>query len=186
MGMATTEMVWQGLARTLHGFILRRVRDPHVAEDVLQDVFVKVHQGLPLLRDEERLEAWIYRIARNTITDLYRSRHIEVEATDTLPVQEPSADATAELAACVHGLVDSLPNPYREAILHAELGDLTQRELAERLGLSLSGAKSRVQRGRAKLKELLLACCEVELDASGRIADYTPRARRGCSACPGG
>ena len=84
-------------------------------------------------------------------------------------------DAAAALAACLTPLVRSLPEPYREALLLTDIGGLTQAEAARRLGISASGMKSRVQRGRAKLKAALLGCCEIELDRRGTVLDYRPR-----------
>jgi RNA polymerase sigma-70 factor (ECF subfamily) len=78
-------------------------------------------------------------------------------------------------------MIDRLPDPYRQALTLTELEGRTQRELADALGLSLSGAKSRVQRGREQLKELILACCHVEVDRRGGVVDYEPR--RECSGC---
>jgi RNA polymerase sigma-70 factor (ECF subfamily) len=76
-------------------------------------------------------------------------------------------------------MVTALPGPYREALLLTEYAGLTQQELAVRAGISLSGAKSRVQRGRERLKQLLLDCCHVELDRRGGIIDYRPN----CAGC---
>jgi len=80
----------------------------------------------------------------------------------------------AELAPCIRALVSRLPAADREALELTDLGDLTQAELAGRLGISASGARSRVQRARARLKDAVLACCEVYLDAAGAVADYAP------------
>jgi RNA polymerase sigma-70 factor (ECF subfamily) len=80
-------------------------------------------------------------------------------------------------------MIYSLPEPYRDAVVLTELEGLTQRELANRLGISLSGAKSRVQRGRAQLKQMLDECCTFEFDRRGKVIDCTPRAKTGCDEC---
>ena len=82
----------------------------------------------------------------------------------------------------IRGAVAGLPEPYREALLLTEYEGLTQQQLAERVGISLSGAKSRVQRGREKLKQILLDCCHVELDRRGGIIDYQGQ----CDCCANG
>ncbi len=87
----------------------------------------------------------------------------------------PCRSASADLSRCMMLLLEELPDPYGEAVMLAELGTLSQKELSRRMGISFSGMKSRVQRGRDRLKALLLACCEVERDARGGIVDYTPR-----------
>lgn len=170
----TTEQAWTEFRDGLRGFLLRRVGDPDVADDLLQDVFIKVHTQLAGLRDPGRLQPWMYRVARNAVADHFRARRDAAPLSDGLPAPERERDAVAELAPCIRALVTRLPAPDREALELTDLGDLTQIELARRLGISPSGAKSRVQRARARLKDAILACCKVYLDAAGGVADYVP------------
>lgn len=180
----STDAVWAAFAEPVRRFIRRRVRDDADADDVLQIVFSKIHAGLGGLADTERLPAWIFRIARNAVIDHIRVRALGpavVDLPDDVPdVQEPRS-AVEELADCVRPLINRLPEPYRHALTVTEIEGRTQRELADSLGLSLSGAKSRVQRGREQLKTALLACCHVQFDRHGRVIDYEPRP--GCSVC---
>ena len=123
---------------------------------------------------EDELPAWVFAAARNAVIDHYRARRPAdaLPAELAAPGEEGGRAAVAELAACLKPLVAALPPRYRDAVLLSELGGLTQNDAAQRLGLSLSGAKSRVQRGRRMLQEKLLACCRVELDHRGAIVDY--------------
>ncbi len=183
----STDAIWAAFAEPVRHFIRRRVRDDADADDILQIVFAKIHAGLGGLADTERLPAWIFRIARNAVIDHVR-RHasgpVVVELPDDVAdVQEP-VSAVEELADCVRPLINRLPEPYRHALTMTDIEGRTQRELADSLGLSLSGAKSRVQRGREQLKSSLLACCHVERDGRGRVVDYEPRP--GCSVCSSG
>jgi len=170
----STEIVWEHFSARLLSFIHRRVEDLPTAEDLLQEVFLRIHTRMETLKDESRLESWVYQIARNVILDHYRRRR------DTVPVSDelPGADATMEtdpadvLASSMREMVDALPEPYREALILTEFEGLTQAELAKTLGISSSGAKSRVQRARQKIKDELLACCHFEFDRSGRVIDY--------------
>ena len=173
----TTEDIWNEFSRRLRAFTLSRVSDPDDADDILQDVFVKLHTRIDTLRDEDRLAAWLYQIARNTIADHYRARGQTIAVPDTLAVEdEPfESDASGRIAASLKTMVAGLPDRYREAVTLSELEGLPQHEVARRLGLSLSGAKSRVQRGRGMLREALLDCCHFEFDREGRMIDYTPR-----------
>jgi RNA polymerase sigma-70 factor (ECF subfamily) len=90
-------------------------------------------------------------------------------------------DPEARLALSLKETVLALPEPHRQALLLTEYEGLNQRELAERLGISFSGAKSRVQRARQKLRSVLQECCHCELDRRGRVVDYYPRCC-GCAA----
>jgi RNA polymerase sigma-70 factor, ECF subfamily len=182
----TTERVWETFHVPLQQFIRRRVSDDATAEDLLQDVFLDIHQHIDTLRDVKKLESWIYQVTRHAIIDYYRSKR----ATTTLDVPEalqlyeelPDEDVVTELLPSVRAMVLSLPEQDRQALILTEYQGLTQKELAERLGLSLSGAKSRVQRAREKLKQQLLACCHFELDRRGHVIDYQPR----CACCATG
>jgi RNA polymerase sigma-70 factor (ECF subfamily) len=162
------------------------VADDADAEDILQDVFVKVQRGLGSLRSADKTEAWVYQIARNAITDHYRTRRPTEDLPRDLPQPEDATgeEGRAALLAAFRRMIDALPEPYREAVRLVELDGLTQRELAARLGISHSGAKSRVQRGRTLLKDMLLECCRIELDRRGGIVDCQPRNQGDCSECP--
>jgi RNA polymerase sigma-70 factor (ECF subfamily) len=109
---------------------------------------------------------------------------------DELPddLAQPPEDFTDEaekaaLLASFRRMITELPEPYREAVQLTELEGLTQQELATRLGISLSGAKSRVQRGRAMLKDMLLECCRFEFDRRGGIVGCEPRKKAACKEC---
>ena len=181
-----TEHAWYALHEPLRAFFRKRVRDEETVEDLLQDVFLRIHTHTDTLREEDRLESWIYQIARNRVTDYYRRQKpvvsLEEAETDTLLEEMPEEDVQAELAPSVAAMVNALPEPYREALYLTEYQGLSQRDLATRLGLSFSGAKSRVQRAREKLKQLLLDCCHFEFDRLGRVIDYQPR----CACCAAG
>ena len=155
--------------------------DDAEAEDLLQEVFIRVHYHLCCLPPPEKMDSWIYQIARNLVIDHYRRRRLTLELPPDLADDTgfAEADRQAELALSLRGLVEQLPEPYREALLLTEFQGLSQVELAGRLGLSVSAAKSRVQHARGKLREMLLACCHIELDRRGKVIDYYER----CCSC---
>jgi RNA polymerase sigma-70 factor (ECF subfamily) len=182
--VTTTEQAWEAFHIPLQQFIRRRVADEATAEDILQEVFLKIHQHGASLKDAKRLESWIYQITRNLIIDYYRSQRQTMTSLNTvaefdLPEELPADDIVSELLPCVRAMVLALPDQDQQALVLTEYQGLTQKELGKRLGLSFSGAKSRVQRAREKLKQELLACCHVELDRRGHILDYQPR----CDCC---
>lgn len=182
--MKTSADIWQQYHSNLRAFIRRRVSDDAVAEDILQEVFLKMHAGLPSLKSVAKLQSWLYQIARNAVIDHYRSRKPSVAIPESLAQAEsdPGEKAVEELSDCLQPMIRQLPDLYREAIILSELKGLTQREVAELQGISVSGAKSRVQRGRALLKEMIAECCQLEFDHKGRLSDYQ-RKGKGCDAC---
>jgi RNA polymerase sigma-70 factor (ECF subfamily) len=172
--------LWQDAALRLRPFLARRV-PPADVEDVLQDVFVRLQRGLPGLRDEERFTSWLFQIARNSVVEHHRSRARHplpnAPADDDRPAEPADDDreVSRSLSACVSLFVARLPSPYREAVTLIELESLTVREAAELASVSMSAMKSRVQRGRAQLRRMFDECCEIALDARGKVSDYTRR-----------
>jgi RNA polymerase sigma-70 factor (ECF subfamily) len=159
----TAEILWKESSAKLGQFIRSRVEDPATAEDILQEVFLKLQGRLDELDDPAKAQGWLFLVARNAVIDHYRTRKKTTALTDSLPAEPPTVNAEMEeLHAAFHRLIDQLPARYREALVLTEFEGLTQEQLAKRLGISVSGAKSRVQRARAQLKELLLDCCRQE------------------------
>jgi RNA polymerase sigma-70 factor, ECF subfamily len=187
--METMRAVWSDLGERVRRFVAARVNDAHAAEDVAQDVMLKVQTQLDALPPDDKLPAWVFRIARNAVIDHYRSRgvrgHAPLGENDVATADDDDdtmAGAAREMTACLTRMVELLPEPYRDAIKLADFEGLSQQELADRAGVSLSGAKSRVQRGRAMLREMIQDCCRVERDGRGNVMDFerTERSARYC------
>lgn len=173
---------WQELELRLRPYVARRVPSAADVDDVLQETFVRVHRGLGGLEDGERFGAWVYRVAANAVFDHLRarSRHplVRSEPGDEATAAQsllPDENLEAELSECIALFVARLPSPYREAITLTELEGLTQKDAAEMLGISVSGMKSRVQRGREQIRRMFEACCEISVDGRGRVTECTPR-----------
>jgi RNA polymerase sigma-70 factor (ECF subfamily) len=185
------EARWRELRARLGAFVGRRVGNPEDAEDVVQDAFVRMQRNIDALSSADRLDAWAFKIARNAVADHYRSRvrrdltgEAASKAMEGLGDDaEPTSDARTEMAHCVAPMVRRLPDDYRRAIELTELEGMTQAAAAERLGLSVPGAKSRVQRGRARLQAMLLRCCQIETDRRGRVVAFATREGEGCASC---
>ncbi len=190
--VVTTNAVWEEFSRNLKGFIRKRVQDEHDADDILQDVFLKIHNKIDGLKDENKLAAWVYQITRNAIIDYYRHQNKVLETSMELPaeiealVENPieTVETDSHITACMKPVIDSLPEKYKQALILTEYETLTQKEMAERLGLSLPGAKARVQRARKKIKTMLLDGCHFEFDRLGNIIDYQAK-EGGCDYCAG-
>lgn len=172
---------WNDYRSRLLAFVRGRVRSAEDAEDLVQEILLRAWRRRETIRDERKIVPWLYQIARNTLIDHYRRSRPETEG--ELPAGEVAAtgderSAERELASCLGPLLATLPDHYRAALELSELEGLTQRETAERLGISVSGAKSRVQRGRAMLAGEILDCCRLEFDSRGGIVGYEARRKR--------
>jgi RNA polymerase sigma-70 factor (ECF subfamily) len=189
------ETTWSELHDRLRAFVARRVPDRAAVDDLAQEIMLRLYTSMARLRDRDRLDAWAYQVARNVIADYWRDR----AATRELPLDQDLSDRLAampaleddhrpeqlraEIASCLAPMVERLAEPYREAIRLTDLGARTQTEAAAQLGLSVPGMKARVQRGRAQLRELLLACCRIELDRRGQITEIEHAGSSGTAAC---
>lgn len=179
------DLAWEETLARLRAYVTRRVGDRHLAEDITQDVIVRSIAAGALDRVDNPV-AWLYRSASNAVTDHYRTRRRfepidERTAGADEPSEEEPNDTVRELAHCMQPLVERLEPIYREAV---ELVDLTGRshaDAAREAGISVSGMKSRVQRGRRHLRHLMSMCCDVQTDVVGMPVDHTPRGRCGCS-----
>ncbi len=156
------------------------VKDPDTAKDILQECFLKIHKHLKNLKEEKSLNYWIYRITYNAIIDYFRSKRNTYEINENISVEEEQDYKTSQLAACIIPFIEHLPFIYKEALTLTEFQNYSQLELAAHLGISYSGAKSRVQRAKLKLKELFEMCCDISSDRYGNIIDYSPRRQKKC------
>jgi RNA polymerase sigma-70 factor, ECF subfamily len=173
----TVEEVHERFDAGLRRFVAARVRDPDSAEDVVQDVYLKIQTHIGTLEGKEKVGAWVYRVARNAVYDFYRTRKPTQELDEIpSPTPDPTEDEMGtRLSESVRGMLDGLSPDQKTALYLTEYEGMTQRDLAAELGISVSGAKSRVQRARARLKTLLLDCCHFELDRRGKVINYYDR-----------
>lgn len=168
----------------LRAFLRRRVRDQATADDLTQDTLLKVFRSRATLRDGQRLEAWLYQIARTTLIDFYRRNRASEELPAALAAEGPEEanELRDAVAAATKRWLEDLPETYREPVRLAELEGLPLAKIALRLGLSLTAVKSRVRRGRALLKRKLQACCRFEFDRRGTVIGWERRKAGRC--CP--
>jgi RNA polymerase sigma-70 factor (ECF subfamily) len=180
------ESIWEEFALPLKAFIKKRIQNDQDTEDILQIIFLKINNYRNSLNEENKLNYWIYTIARNTIFDFYRAKthdlYIECLPEDNFSTQQEEISAQNEIAQCLKVMIQYLPEKYKQALILTEFENLTQKELAIQLGISVSGAKSRVQRARAMLKEMILNCCYLEQDCRGNIIDYKVKNKE-CHYC---
>ena len=169
-------------ASKVRAFIGGRVRSASDADDLAQETLLKAFRGRHALREEARLEAWLYRVARRNIIDYYRDRRPQEELKETAAAMTDArlALVTESVTRSALCYLNTLPEEYRRAVLMADYENLPHAEIAKRLGISLSAVKSRVRRGRQRVRELMEDCCKMVYDARGKVVDYELRRQ----ACP--
>ncbi len=177
------EKIWEDYHMKLAAFIRSKVAEDAV-DDILQDVFLKTLNNIDSLKDGEKIESWLFQITRNTIIDYYRSRRISEELPQWIehPQLENEEIIRKELSLCLAPMINELPDKYHNAIQLSEIENKTQKVVAEHEGISVSGAKSRVQRGRGLLKVMLHDCCQFELNKDNQVVSYEKK-KQGCKYC---
>jgi RNA polymerase sigma-70 factor (ECF subfamily) len=171
------------LVERLRQFIRRRVPDDATADDLTQETLLKVYRSRAALREHDRIEAWLYRIARRTLIDWYRRRKPAGSLPENLRAEAPDEIAALRAAVLRSTLrfLEELPEAYRVPLRLSELEGLTMIRIAERLNLSLTAVKARIRRGRGLLKKKLQACCRFEFDRHGRVIGWERRAPECCA-----
>ena len=169
MSQDTTE-IWNEFKDNIYHFILKRVKNESFSDDLLQDVFIKVHLNKDKLKDETKIQSWIYQITRNVINDYYnKDKKNSGEEVPDLEDEEVGFYGKQEMFCCLKPFIKELPEKYKIAIELADIDGKKQQEVAEILNISLSGAKSRVQRAREMLKTKFVACCNFTMDEDGNL-----------------
>jgi RNA polymerase sigma-70 factor, ECF subfamily len=176
------KQLWLELHSRLKAFIIKKIHDDEAAEDILQEVFIRIHSNIDTLRDNSKLQAWIYQITRNLIADHFNQIKMEnqLQAVSEKEEEDPSMEYMSEALRDMTNMMDDLPPEYCEALCLTELGGMSQKMYAEKIGISYSGAKSRVQRARVMLKDMLMNCCHYQFDKYGTVIDIHPKR---CCCC---
>ena len=177
-----TSVIWEQFSESLKRFIYSRVKNEEVSNDLLQEVFIKIHINIGNIKKQESLKSWIYTITNNSINDYFKtqSKERKQQFEIMLPEEETSKEHSAK--DCVLPLIHNLPLTYKEAMLLSEIKGLKQAEVAQILGISLSGAKSRIQRGRKLLKDGFIACCDYKLNKAGHLVGEH-KEKKDCKIC---
>jgi RNA polymerase sigma-70 factor, ECF subfamily len=171
------EVIWSDFRDRLRSFVLSKISDKAAAEDIVQEVFIKIHLKMNTLQDDQKLKPWLYQITRNLIADHYRN--LKKENRYTAAEQEAEEDPAdkklmEEATQDMITMMDDLPAEYCEALCLTELKGLSQKEYAIKAGIPYSSAKSRVQRSRRLLKDMLMQCCHFQFDTYGTVLSISP------------
>ncbi len=182
----STDEIWREFSSRLRSYIGAQVRHDEDADDILQDVFIRIHEKLGTLRSRERVAPWLYSVARHAVIDYLRRQRPSgsLDGQPEPPAPEESRNINALVASWLEPVLHEMPAQYRAAIESVDLAGEPQAAMAGRLGLSASGAKSRVQRARQMVRRRLLDCCHLEMDRRGNILSYKKRRAVCCAERP--
>lgn len=168
---------WETHESELRHWLRGRLSNAHDAEDMLQELFLKAMRQDRKFCEIDNARAWLFEVARNALADRLRLKKTEVELPDDLAAEHEETPAVESLAACLPRALSELSEEDREAITRCDLEGMTQEDYAQLKGLTLPGAKSRVQRARRRLRKHLTEACQVKFDAAGKVCCFVPRGK---------
>lgn len=177
----TTQQVWTKYADDIRYFILSKVKDKDITEDVLQDTFIKVHTKLHTLKDITKLKPWIFTIARNSIMDYFKSTNQTFELANFETETKIEAHKHTERD-CLRGILESLPKKYRDPLFLSDIKGLKQQEVAKQLNQSLPTTKSQIQRARKLIAKGFMDCCGFVLNEDGKLVGEV-QDKEDCKVC---
>jgi len=164
--------IWEEFSGRVRSHLLKKLRNKGDADDLLQEIFMKIHTHLPHLRERKKLSSWLYRITENTLNDYYRKnqgRETEYDENKTAQGKSEGDDSLKGIEGCLEAFVERLPDKYRKPLLMSDVEGKSQKEIAEEMGISYSGLKSRVQRGRDMIKDMFIECCKLSVGKDGKL-----------------
>ena len=166
--MTETSLNWNNVQSELKGFVYKRVRDKALTEDIVHDVFLKVQAKIHQVKESDKLFGWIYQITRNTITDHFRKNSKSINPKD-IDWDSSPPNFNDCVSNAIKELIPGLPDKYRIPLEMTELQNISQLEVAEKLGLNYTTAKARVQRARRMLREKMEEILIVKTDGYGNV-----------------
>lgn len=184
MAIDTVAPMFLEYEKQLLGFIRKRVGDTETSKDILNDILLKIYDHSETIPEIRNIRAWLYRVTKNAVAEYFRKNQ---KFTTMNSVPEPSQewenDLEQQIARCVRPLIGLLPEMYSQPLIKSDLEGIPQQQIADEMGLGLSAVKSRIQRGRTKLRQQFNECCIIELDPQGRVMDF--QVREGCKTLNG-
>ena len=179
--MKTTKDIWTLYADDIKYFMLSKVKDVNIADDLLQDTFIKVHTKVSTLKDDDKLKSWLFSIAKYTVMDYFRQREIVYEMTDEdFIFEDQKLDHT--VLDCLRGIVKRLPKKYRDPLFLSDIKGMKQAEVANQLHLPLATVKSQIQRGRKMIAQGFIDCCDFKVNDKGYLVGEM-KEKADCKVC---
>ncbi|RMH14801.1 MAG: RNA polymerase sigma factor SigZ [Gammaproteobacteria bacterium] len=169
---------WHQHEAALRRWLYAHARNADDAEDLLQDVFEKAMLQGKRFCSIDNARAWLFQVARNALIDRYRMQHEHAELPNELPDKEPEENVIGELSGCLPRVLSELSAEDREVITQCDLNGMPQQHYADTQGISLSAAKSRIQRARRRLRQTLEKNCQVRRDSAGNVCCFVSRTPR--------
>ena len=177
----TTLHIWERYHQEVKQFILSKIKDKYIANDLLQETFIKIHTKKETLQNQEKLKSWIFTIARNPVLDYFKrsTKTREFFDTDSILEEEKMVHNKTD---CLHGIIKHLPKKYRDPLFLSDIKGMKQANIAQQLNLQLSTTKSRIQRARKQIAQGFIECCDFKLNQKGFLVGEI-KDKEDCKLC---
>ena len=177
----TTKQVWTSYSEDLKRFIISKVKDTAIADDILQDTFIKIHTKLHTLKDIKKLKSWCFTVARNSILDYWKFTNQTFEIANFESETEIIENTHTE-EDCLKGILKNLPKKYRDPLFLSDIKGLKQQEVADQLKQTLSTTKSQIQRARKLIAQGFIDCCGFIMNENGVLVGEIQE-KEDCKVC---
>ncbi len=177
----TTQDIWKAYHLDVKHFILSKVKDKAVADDILQNTFIKIHTKLESLKDEAKVKSWVMTIARNATMDYFKSNAFS-QSIEDISIEEDDVKDAHDEKDCLYGIIKSLPKKYRDPLFLSDIKGIKQADVATQLKLELPTAKSRIQRARKMITKGYMDCCDFKLNNKGYLVGEI-KDKKDCKVC---
>ncbi|MBX7205786.1 MAG: sigma-70 family RNA polymerase sigma factor [Bacteroidia bacterium] len=182
MNTELTSSIWEKFSAPLRGYLVKKTNNSFAADDLLQEVFIRIHQKSATLHSSKNLRSWVYTIAHHVLMDYFRKNKTEGETSLPEDFEIAGEETKADMRNCIHPFIERLPEPYRSTLRKTEFEGIKHQVIAAEEGVSLSAVKTRVQRGREMIRNMFVACCHFTIDKQGKLAgEHQDPAQ--CSIC---
>lgn len=178
----TTQYVWDKYSEDLKQFIISKVKNEVIADDILQESFMKIHAKLHTLKEVSKLKSWVFSITRNSIMDYFRATNNKIEITHLEPEIEQEISHEHTEKDCLLGILKNLPKKYRDPLFLSDIRGLKQSEIAKQLNIPLPTVKSQIQRARKQIAKGFMDCCGFVMNTKGHLVGEIQE-KENCKVC---
>ncbi len=188
--MTDTKIIWNTYSEDIKRFILSKTKDASIVDDLLQEVFIKVHTKVSHVQDVKKIRSWLFTVANNTIMDYFRTMNknqvyvgIDIAENNLADVNDQTADFYEHSEQdCLYEIIKNLDKKYRTPLLMADIQGYKQQQIAKVLKLPLPTVKSQIQRARKLIAQGFMDCCGYELNDKGLLVGEI-KSNEDCKVC---
>jgi len=166
----------------LKAFLAKKEKNSGLIDDIVQDSFLKLHLQLEAKKNIDYPKSWLFRVAQNLLTDVYRKQKIHTQELTEISQKVNEQQDGHGPEDCLLGIIESLPMKYKKAVFLVDIKGLKQKDAAQQLKIALPTFKSHVQRGRKLVMQGYVDCCDYDISEDGILVGER-KTKEDCKVC---